>query len=301
MLFRSAPKDGAEPPPKFKKGPTQSEKYPDIFPTIGNRVWFSDPPKQMTQTTMVVCEGAFDAVQAASAGYFVASPITKEFPEELIPDFVVAARRAKKVVVCFDNEASGIGNEGALKTCQELETRGVTAHLATLPLPTGKSKMDVAAFVRDQGVAQFQAVIDSASTYLSTLLDLMSGVDHGQAKKALKSYMKVAASRQSDDPIGVLEMGAAVKKAAKITKTQWDALLKEEAKAPKDAAHVQDPDGVQWPHLDLDGLPVRTSAENIRAMLAFEKFTARTNLCTQREETSSSLPGICAATEQDVN
>lgn len=87
--------------------------------------------------TLVIAEGAFDAISFYQDGYPVISAITGFFSREQIPTVLAAARRFKRVFIVYDDDSatSNAGAKFTLRTSELLTRNRIPFIVGTVPVP----------------------------------------------------------------------------------------------------------------------------------------------------------------------
>jgi len=154
---------------KYKKLLVHSEKRPYVNKSINNRYLFGEDSIRK-QDYCIITEGIADAIMLMQNGIPVLSPVTVQFAENDHDKLVHAARRLKTVYICNDNELSGAGEHGAIKTALLLKNEGVDVKIILLP-KENLSKMDVAEYFLRHTKEEFEKVKDQSKDILVHLLN----------------------------------------------------------------------------------------------------------------------------------
>lgn len=109
---------------------------------------------------LIITEGITDALIVLQSGYSCISPVTTGFKKEKVPEMVDHCRTASAVYIINDNEFSGAGLEGAVRTALALHSAGIVNYIGELPRPAGVGKVDMNDFIRGGG--DLAAVLRSA-------------------------------------------------------------------------------------------------------------------------------------------
>jgi hypothetical protein len=101
---------------------------------------------------LIITEGIADALAVLQDCRPCLSPVTTAFKQERIDEAAEYCREAGPVYIINDNEASGAGLKGAVKTALALQEHGITqVYIGSLPRPEGQDKIDVNDFLRGGG------------------------------------------------------------------------------------------------------------------------------------------------------
>jgi hypothetical protein len=121
---------------KYRKLPVHDpKKRPGISPTITNEHLFNEQALR-GGGTVLIAEGIADAVALSSIGVPVISPVTVSVNRVDIERIETRALEhgIDGFEILFDNELSGIGMAGALRTAEALMRRGFPVRILELPL-----------------------------------------------------------------------------------------------------------------------------------------------------------------------
>jgi DNA primase catalytic core len=166
-----------------------------ISPVVSNGHFFGEHALSgIHGKTLLVTEGIADALAAFQAGAICLSPVTTSFREADWPRLHHLCKHAAKVVIMNDNETSGAGKEGALKTARHLWLQQIDARIAELPKPDNVEKVDIAEFLKDHTPDTLHQLIDTAPTLLNLYLDkIAAAAPETQAMMAKEVYPLLAA------------------------------------------------------------------------------------------------------------
>lgn len=148
---------GAYPESKYRK-----QKRDDFCEHI---VWGLDTLTR-NGDTLVIAEGAFDAISFYQQNYPVISAITGFFSREQIPTVLAVARKFKRVFIVYDNDPeSHAGAKFTLKTSELLTRNRIPFIVGTVPSPYH----DISEYYAAGG--DLSRIIDAAEsgiTYIAT-------------------------------------------------------------------------------------------------------------------------------------
>lgn len=154
---------------KYKKLLTHNEKHPYVSEYVNNRyVWGEDTLKG--HDYCVITEGIADAVMLMQNGYPVLSPVTTKFAKHDTEKLLKAAKRLKTVYICNDNEESGAGEDGAIRTGKLLTNNGLNVKMVVLP-KGNLSKIDVAEFFLTHTKNEFEDIKNNAKKFIPYMLE----------------------------------------------------------------------------------------------------------------------------------
>lgn len=263
-------KDGGEekrPAPKYTKLPVRGPERPYVSETIKNDWIFNAEAAEKVTDILVVAEGIADGLSCIQSGWPTISPVTTSFSDKCVPQVITLCRKVKRVVLVPDQERSGAGMAGALKTVALLCNAGIDARIAVLPheelkraaeererlaREAGKSedeikkagdwKTDANEFLvkLPDGVA-FKALIEGAPSRLETLIaGLPAIVPPTDIDALLRPIAALIAKRPEVEHHGWLGMVMGKKI---VDKRTLGRLLKEESKKGRAQEEREDAEG----------------------------------------------------------
>lgn len=110
---------------------------------------------------LIITEGIADALATLQDCRPCLSPVTTAFKQERIDEAAEYCREASPIYIINDNEGSGAGLKGAVKTALALQEHGITqVYIGSLPRPEDQDKIDVNDFLRGGG--DLDPVLDAA-------------------------------------------------------------------------------------------------------------------------------------------
>lgn len=175
---------------KYKKLLTHSEDREYISECVNNSyVWGTDTLKR--NDYCIITEGIADAIVLMQNDYPVLSPVTTSFPKHDNEKLLKAAKRLKTVYICNDNEDSGAGENGALRTGKLLKSEGIDVKIMMLP-KENLDKMDVAEYFLKHNKDEFNEIIKDSEDVLVHLLHKVKISDNSDAAVAKMENLKKA-------------------------------------------------------------------------------------------------------------
>lgn len=154
---------------KYKKLLTHNEKHPYVSEYINNGyIWGEDSIKG--NKFCVITEGIADAIVLMQNGYPVLSPVTTKFAKHDIEKLMHIAKKLETVYICNDNENSGAGEDGAIRTGKLLTNNGLDVKIMVLPKGS-LSKIDVAEFFLTHTKNKFEEVKNQAKKFIPFMLE----------------------------------------------------------------------------------------------------------------------------------
>jgi DNA primase catalytic core len=154
---------------KYKKLLTHNDKHPYVSECVDNSyIWGEDTVRG--QSYCVITEGIADAIVLMQNGIPVLSPVTTKFAKHDIEKLVHIAKRLKTVYIANDNEKSGAGEDGELRTGALLKKEGVDVRIIKLPLPDCSDKIDIAEYFISHMIEEFKALMDCSVPYYQYII-----------------------------------------------------------------------------------------------------------------------------------
>lgn len=153
---------------KYVKHLTHS-KYPYVSPVAVEHIIYGEDKVRGAQE-IIITEGIFDVMLAIQAGYSAISPVTTNFSNKDNERLSELTKHAQVVYLLNDNEVSGAGMTGAIKTAKVLTKAGVNVKLCTIPRPEGKDKVDLADYIQtagDKAKEKVDELLENAETLLN--------------------------------------------------------------------------------------------------------------------------------------
>lgn len=162
---------------KYKKLLRHNEKHPYVSECIDNGyIWGEDTVRG--ESHCVITEGIADAIVLIQNGIPVLSPVTTKFAKHDITKLVSIAKRLKTVYIANDNEKSGAGEDGALRTGELLIKEGVDVRIIKLPLPEGLDKIDIAEYFINNPVKKFKDLMNGSIPYYQYIISHLPKSDN---------------------------------------------------------------------------------------------------------------------------
>lgn len=156
--------------PKYIKLPTHSAAHPEISPNIANNHFYNEDCN-INGADLLITEGVTDCISAIQCGVSCISPVTVRFRQGDIPKLIQLSKRAKRIIICNDNEENGAGEAGAMETALALHENNLSVYIATIPRPLDVSKIDINTLVRTQGPGALSGVIATAKRFPHYLIN----------------------------------------------------------------------------------------------------------------------------------
>lgn len=153
---------------KYRKLLTHSEKHPYVNEAVNNSyIWGADTLKG--HDYCIITEGVADAIVLMQNEYPVLSPVTTKFAKHDIENLMKLTKKLEAVYLCNDNEDSGAGEEGAIRTGLTLKKEG--ADVRIIMLPKGNlDKIDVAEYFLKHTKEEFEIVKDECKDIFTHIL-----------------------------------------------------------------------------------------------------------------------------------
>jgi P4 family phage/plasmid primase-like protien len=119
---------------KYKKLQLPNDQRKYISQCVNNRYFFNEDALLTQSEYVVITEGVTDCISLMERGFTAFSPVTNNFSENDLDKLYNLTRRFGRIYICQDNEPSGAGFKGAMKTAHYLESRGLKIYVLNLPL-----------------------------------------------------------------------------------------------------------------------------------------------------------------------
>jgi DNA primase catalytic core len=155
---------------KYKKLLTRSERHPYVSRELVNETFYNEDAARGA-SELVITEGVTDCISAWQAAVPCISPVTTRFRDEDTPRLLSLTRKATRILVCNDAEASGAGAAGALVTAELLHAEGRDVRIVVLPRPEGVDKVDLNEYLKAHSAEEFRALAVEARPYVDHLID----------------------------------------------------------------------------------------------------------------------------------
>jgi len=160
---------------KYKKLLTTTDHKQDYMENLVANEYFVGEDSLWSAEEVIITEGVTDCYTALQNGFACISPATVGFRQDDHNKLLKLTKNIKTVYICNDNESSKAGEKGAIKTAEFLESNNVNVEIINLPLPVGKSKIDLAEYLRDYGRDGFLELMKEAKSLIEIDLELLSG------------------------------------------------------------------------------------------------------------------------------
>ena len=171
--------------------------------------------------TLIIAEGAFDALSFEQEGYPVISAITGIFAGHQIPTVLSIARMFNRVFIVYDNdEISHAGDKFTLNTAELLIENRIPCVVGTVPKPY----KDISEYYADGGKLQY--IIDNAKDGIAFLAENKTDI------KELSDFAKGACRFM--DAVQVEDFFENLMEHSTVKPSILKALYKECKKAPND-------------------------------------------------------------------
>ena len=175
---------------KYKKLLTHNEKHPYVSEYVNNNTFYGEDSLNGAHDWCLITEGVTDCIMAIQTGLPCISPVTTKFRKTDHKKILKLVERFETVYICNDAEDNEAGLEGATKTAEFLESHGVTTKLITLPRTEGVEKVDLAEYLRDNGVDAFRALFGTSQTVWNVKLSRQPVTDDaGENAKNAETFI----------------------------------------------------------------------------------------------------------------
>jgi P4 family phage/plasmid primase-like protien len=163
---------------KYKKLLTHNEEHDFVHESVNNCYLLGEDSLRK-KDYCVITEGVADAIVLMQNGFPCVSPVTVQFAKHDHEQLIAVCKGLKSVYICNDNEDSGAGEKGAIKTATLLRKAGINIKLITLPRKNN-SKIDIAEYFLKNDKDDFNTLIKESKEILTYLL---SKVEKSSSKK----------------------------------------------------------------------------------------------------------------------
>jgi DNA primase len=199
---------------KYKKLSTFDQKERSYISKAVRNDYFYGEDSLLEHEIGIITEGVVDCIHLLQAGYSCISPVTEEFKADDFKKLAKLSKLWKTVYIANDNEESGIGEQGAVKTAQYIFEQGLDVRIATVPRPEGVEKVDVADFFtvpseQDVGLSptittyeqrkqEFQVLLDEAPNFIRWKISkttTLSLEDKLKATREIFSHLVIISDR----------------------------------------------------------------------------------------------------------
>lgn len=161
--------NGSEAPKYFKQYINRTEKE-YISKSIKNQPIYSNKDNN----EIVITEGITDYLAAKMHGLNAVSAVTTSFKREDCDSVVKICKKFKKIYIANDNDKNGAGQKGTDRVCKMLADSGLDCNIVLLPRLDNKDKIDLAEFLRDCGVEEFNKLKLNSVKYIDYLINKVS-------------------------------------------------------------------------------------------------------------------------------
>jgi len=184
LIARKTPLTDWENSPKYVKQ-RSGEKYEYVSDAIKNDVFYGEDQAYGDQ--ILITEGVTDCISLIDAGYNAISPVTTQFRENDKPKLDKLTQNASEIIVMNDNEESGAGEEGAVKTAEFLFHKGRNVKIAFPPREPDEKKVDVDDYLtkHDNDPEAVEELIEDATPYIDYRISLLKEEDYEGIKEVL--------------------------------------------------------------------------------------------------------------------
>lgn len=165
---------------KFKKIPIRVEDKTythDISPLVRNDYIFGVDSIKKGED-LIITEGIGDCLVLLQHGYRSISPVTVSFKNEMLEPVATRLKSVRQIYICNDNEASGAGNNGAMKMYNFFINKGIDAKIIELPLEEGETHKDVAEFFETKSSDDFKDLIANAKSMVDFEIEKITPHSH---------------------------------------------------------------------------------------------------------------------------
>ena len=166
---------------KYIKQLVYSEKRPYISKHVSNQYFFGEDTIRRADSILIT-EGVTDCITAIQNSIPCISPVTTEIKKAGMERAYELVKNTSKITICNDNDDNEAGNNGAIKTARFLTEKGLDVRLVELPKEEDQDKIDLAEYLRDNSVEEFNLLIDNAKSLYQVELEGIE-LDQDPAKR----------------------------------------------------------------------------------------------------------------------
>lgn len=166
---------------KYKKLITHSKKNSHIFKEVQNNTFYGEDTVSKSNK-LIITEGITDAITTTEKGFSCISPVTVQFREKDYSKLNIFAEKADVIYIVNDNEESGAGKKGALKTARFLHENGHNVRLVDLPRPDDISKVDLADYFKEHDKNDFIELLTESKPPLDIAIKKVAAAEDRDSK-----------------------------------------------------------------------------------------------------------------------
>ncbi|MFW6030301.1 MAG: CHC2 zinc finger domain-containing protein, partial [Halanaerobiales bacterium] len=167
---------------KYKKIITHSSKNSHILEEVENNIFFGEDTVG-DSNLLIITEGITDAITTIAKGFPCVSPVTVQFREKDYHKLNRLANKTETIYIANDNEDSGAGQKGALKTAEFLHQNGHDVRVVNLPRHD-EDKVDLAEYWKENSEEDFRKLLDKAKNPLEIKIEKVANAsDHDKKIK----------------------------------------------------------------------------------------------------------------------
>lgn len=185
---------------KYKKQFVAGEKHPYVSKSVTNEWLYGEDWCRRKTDTLLITEGVADCVVAHQLKRACVSPVTTRFSavqsERII---ALLGTRRPRIVILNDNDENQSGIEGARAMAEGLYRAGHDVRIGEFPRPEGKDKIDLAEFLQQNGIDEFDKVVAASRGFLDFEIEgLGEGTPAGEMAARVDRISEMLVGR---DPI----------------------------------------------------------------------------------------------------
>ncbi len=179
--------------PKYYKQYVRSEqkqKHLYVSEAIKNQIIYCNKDRE----DIFISEGIADYFSLKMNNVNSVSAVTVQFKKEEYQSVVDYCKQFKNIYIANDNDDNEAGQKGSIRICEMLLTDGLNPRIITLPKSATMTKIDVAEFVRDNGIDAFLDLRKESRSYIDFLIsEIDPNIDKTQLFPALEKVMTLLA------------------------------------------------------------------------------------------------------------
>lgn len=186
---------------KYKKLAIRNERdHSHVAPCIRNDVLYNEDVLLTRPERVIITEGVTDCISLMEQGFPAVSPVTVQIREADWERLLPKLRGVTTVYICQDNEVSGAGMQGALKTARVLAEHGISTRVAILPLgEKQRAAREMLAGLPEASAEAEAAVADAKIDVNEFFASGRTGADFEAILAAAETPLELAISKLSPE------------------------------------------------------------------------------------------------------
>ena len=222
--------------PDARKNKPERQKYKKLRKTqyIEN-AFFYEEDSIRSSDYFIITEGVTDCISVRQVGIPCTSPVTVRFRKNDYEKIASMIKKTQTIYICNDFEydktgtKEGAGISGAESIARELEKYEKRVKIITLPLESGKNKIDLNDYLQNHTKEDFENLMKSASDIVEFKIGITKKlkdsckIDNSELADRIKSILSHVASY---DPIKQVQYKNMISKELNIPKKDINDFIK---------------------------------------------------------------------------